>query len=535
MSKKRPNFLFIIADQQRADHMSCAGNPVLKTPHIDSLAARGRRFDKFYVNSGICQTNRATMMTGQTVPQHGVRVNGIPISLDAVCYPHLLQAAGYKTGLYGKAHFQNFTTEAPNWPTPEHGLDLPPDELLDSMRTVRAGPEYERELGFQSSTDPVADEQQGPYYGFEKFRVCTWHGDDVQGHYTHWLNERFPDAGNNRSSTNPDPDPRYNAPQARKPRMPAEFYPTSYVADMTLDFLDDYAAGDEDQPFFIQCSFPDPHHPFTPPGKYWDMYDPADIELSKSFYHQPHDQTPLLARFHEQLASGKANRDWVLPYAVHEDEAKQITALTYGMIGLIDDSIGRILAKLEQHGLDEDTVIIFTSDHGDWMGDHGLMQKALLHYQGLIRVPFIWADPADPKQGTVSSELGCSQDIPNSVLARAGLAPCAGMQGEDITKILFQDEPSLRDGIVIDQSTSIPLPGDRQPTKVKTFVDHDWRMTHYSEKDWGELYNLKDDPDEIVNLWNSPDHRTVQLELTERMFKAMVNSELLSPRQVTVG
>ena len=115
MTAQRPNFLFIITDQQRADHLSCAGNPVLKTPHLDSLAHRGRRFENFFVNSGICQTNRATIMTGQTITQHGVRVNGIPIALDSVCFPHLLQAGGYETALFGKAHFQNMTTNLPNF------------------------------------------------------------------------------------------------------------------------------------------------------------------------------------------------------------------------------------------------------------------------------------------------------------------------------------------------------------------------------------------------------------------------------------
>ena len=98
-----------MTDQQRADHLSCAGNNLLKTPNIDSLAKRGKRFDKFYVNSGICQTNRATIMTGQSVTQHGVRVNGIPISLDSVCFTHLLEAAGNDTALFGKAHFDGFT------------------------------------------------------------------------------------------------------------------------------------------------------------------------------------------------------------------------------------------------------------------------------------------------------------------------------------------------------------------------------------------------------------------------------------------
>ena len=535
MKKKRPNFLFIMTDQQRADHLSCAGNSLLETPHIDSIAQRGRRFERFYVNSGICQTNRATIMTGQSITQHGVRVNGIPISLDAVCFPHLLQAAGYETALFGKSHFQNFTTETPKEPTANPDLDLPPEHLRDSIKTLRSGPEYERELRFTESKDPTEDEKEGLHYGFKNFRVTTWHGDEVKGHYTHWLNERFPDAEKNLSSVNPEPDSRYNAPQARKPRMPAELYPTNYITEMTLDYLDNYAGGERDDPFFIQCSFNDPHHPFTPPGKYWDLYNPEDITLPKSFYHNAHDQTPILKRFHEQLASGEADREWVRPYAVYEDEAKQITALTYGMIAFIDDSVGRILGRLKDLDLDEETVIIFTSDHGDWMGDHGIMQKALLHYQGIIRVPFIWADPKDKSPGTVSTELACSQDIPNSILARAGLASCAGMQGKDLTKMLFGGEFTPHDGILIQQQTTIPLPGDTQHMRVKTFVDKEWRISYYSGKDWGELYNIKEDPDEIYNLWASSEHKTIRLELMTRMFESMVEGESMSPLQINVG
>lgn len=535
MRAERPNFLFIMTDQQRADHLGCAGNQVLKTPHMDALAEQGRRFENFYVNSGICQTNRATIMTGQTITQHGVRVNGIPISLDSICFTHLLKAGGYETALFGKAHFQNMTTERPGFRKTVDGLDPPPERLRDALVRIRSGPEYDRELGFEQSTDPKADELEGDYYGFEKFRVCTWHGDDVQGHYTQWLKERFPEEARNRSGVNPEPDPRYNAPQARKARMPAELYPTNYVAEMTIEYLEGYASGNQNKPFFIQCSFPDPHHPFTPPGHYWDMYDPADIELPPSFYHQPHDQTPVLERMHQELADGTANRDWVIPYAVTEDEGRQITALTYGMITNIDDRVGRILAKLREHNLDKKTIVILTSDHGDWMGDHGLMQKALLHYQGLIKVPFIWMDPADETPGQIEPDIACSQDIPNSILARAGLAPSAGMLGEDLTKIIFEDQISKRDGIVIEQETSKPLPGRDLPMRVKTFVDHAWRISYYPGENWGELYNLENDPDEIVNLWASTDHKIIRLELMERMLKNMVHYESRTPLQVTVG
>ncbi|MYJ70224.1 MAG: sulfatase-like hydrolase/transferase, partial [Rhodospirillaceae bacterium] len=124
---ERPNFLFFMTDQQRADYLSCAGNPLLRTPHIDSIAARGTRFDRFYVASPICMPNRATILTGRMPSLHGVRMNGIPLGLDATCFTHLLKRAGYRTALMGKAHLQNFTGQekafATEWP---EGLKAPP-------------------------------------------------------------------------------------------------------------------------------------------------------------------------------------------------------------------------------------------------------------------------------------------------------------------------------------------------------------------------------------------------------------------------
>ena len=163
------------------------------------------------------------------------------------------------------------------------------------------------------------------------------------------------------------------------------------------------------------------------------------------------------------------------------------------------------------------------------------MQKALLHYQGLIRVPFIWMDPADECPGQVETGIGCSQDIPNSILARAGLAPSAGMLGEDLNKIMSGGETSRRDGVVVEQATSLPLPGRDLPMRVKTFVDLDWRLSYYAGETWGELYDLRQDPGEIVNLWTSPEHQTIRLELMERMLKNIVHYESRTPLQVTAG
>src|SRR5262249_35006643 len=156
-----------------------------------------------------------------------------------------------------------------------------------------------------------------------------------------------------------------------------ELYPSSYIAERTLAYLDDYCRSGDQRPFFLQCSFPDPHHPFTPPGRYWDMYDPAAMPLPPSF---GCGDTPMLRHLRSEFARGTAARDSQLPFALDEREVREILALTYGMITLIDDCIGQITAKLRELSLDRDTVIVFMSDHGDYMGDHGIMLKGPLHY-----------------------------------------------------------------------------------------------------------------------------------------------------------
>ena len=260
------------------------------------------------------------------------------------------------------------------------------------------------------------------------------------------------------------------------------------------------------------------------------MYDPADVTLPDSFYHRPHDQTPALAAMHREFENGTADRRWVLPYAVSELEAKQIVAVTYGMIALIDDCIGRVLATLAEFGLAEDTVVIFTSDHGDWMGDHGIVQKGPLHYQSLIRVPFLWADPAAKNRPASTDALCSSLDIAQSVLARAGLAPFNGMQGQDISAVLASGD-SRHDCLVIEQQTSRPYMGLTGSVRVRTFQDRRWRMTLWEGQDFGELYDLDNDPGEIVNLWKAPEHRTVRMDLMERMTWKLFELQDRSPLQ----
>lgn len=519
---QRPNFLFIITDQHRADHLGCYGNDVLRTPHIDSLAARGTRFDRFYVANPVCMPNRASLMTGRMPSVNGVRHNGLPLPLDQVTFVELLAAAGYHTGLVGKAHLQNFTSYDPviGFET-SPGRTPPPEALREADRRRLDGPEYDIEKEKQWA-DPSHDVPL-PFYGFREARICTNHGDLVGADYRRWLEGKQPGASSLIGPEAAMPDQRRAAPQAWRTAVPEELYPTTYVKELTCDFLERRAAGGGDAPFFLQASFPDPHHPFTPPGKYWDMYDPDRIPLPSSF--DRGDSAPLVW-MRDQLAQGTVDRSGpTAAFAVTAAEARTIIALTYGMIAMVDDAVGEILATLDRLGLSEDTVVIFTADHGDFMGDHGIMLKYMLHYQGIIRVPCIIADPAADRAGTVRSDLASSIDLAPSILGRAGLQPYNGMQGRD----LLDAAAPAPDGLIVEEDSAFRLYGNDTPDRVRTLVTDRWRLSYHQAGDWWELYDLTQDPDEIVNLWDSPQRPAVADELVRQMLSRLVALNDTSP------
>ena len=175
----RPNFLLFITDQQRADFLGCYGHPVLRTPHIDSIAARGTAFDRFYVASPVCQPNRASLMTGRMPSVHDVRSNGISLSMQAVTFVDLLRDAGYRTALIGKSHLQNFTPHAPiiKRPPPREGFHEPSPALRQSLRDHLDDPKYEQETP-EYWTKPGAHVQT-PFYGFEHVTLVRAHGDEA--------------------------------------------------------------------------------------------------------------------------------------------------------------------------------------------------------------------------------------------------------------------------------------------------------------------------------------------------------------------
>ena len=512
----RPNFLVIMTDQQRADHLGCYGNGVLRTPHIDSIASRGIRFEHFYVACPICMPNRIVFMTGRMPSVNGSRHNGIPLDRNAVTFVDHLRHAGYRTALVGKCHLQNMT----NKPVPAPPASLP-EELRDASRERRLGAEYEAELMHLWRTDPERSVQT-PYYGFDAVRFADGHGDQVHGHYTKWLRDRHPDPDSLRGWQNALPAAGLRAPQAWRTAMPEQLYPTSFVADETIRYLADYAAGERAQPFFLHCSFPDPHHPFTPPGRYFDLYDADRIPLPASFHAVGEAEPPFLTELRQLAAAGRSNTSGPVPFATDDEVAvRQMIALTYGMIAMIDDAVGRVLSELARLKLDENTVVVFTSDHGDFMGDHGLMLKHGLHYEGVLHVPFLWADPQEPR-ASVSPVLGGTIDIGTTVLARAGLIPGNGNQGFDVVACARAGRQPDRFGLMVEEDELGVHLGSEHGLRTRTFLTPRWRLTLWDGVAQGELFDRETDPEELRNLWSSPAHQAKKAELIEMMLREKI-------------
>jgi len=503
-----PNILFIVADQLRADYLSCAGHPVVKTPNIDRIAAKGMMFNRFYVANPVCMPNRASILTGRHSSVSGVRHNGIPLPLETNTFVDILREGGYDTALIGKSHLQCTLNGEPELGSNPAG-DGP---LANARRRPEGNYDQEKAASWGQKGRAAMDL---PYYGFAHVDLLTGHGDSAGG--AHLLDQRaaLGDPEKLRGPANQLPHD-YTCPQAIRTAIPEEQHSTFWVRDRAIDYLS--SAERQDRPFFGFVSFPDPHHPFTPPGKYWDMYDPDVMVLPESFSNRSDNPPPHLKWLRENGELGKAAFGAAL---VTERQAREAMALTCGMIAMIDDAVGDVLDQLEASGLADNTIVIFTSDHGDFLGDHGMILKGPMHYQSTVRVPFIWADPDSTRQ-TETDRLSSAIDIGPTILQRAGLPSFCGMQGQD----LFDATP--RNSVLIEDDGNRVSLGFETAPRLRTLLTVRYRISIYRGQSWGELYDLAEDPCEITNLWDDPamaeTKASLQFELIQQMAHACDSS-----------
>jgi arylsulfatase A-like enzyme len=519
----RPNVLLILADQLRADHLGCYGNAAVHTPAIDSIAAAGTRFERFHTASPLCMPNRATLFTGLLPSVHGVRRNGIPISYAERTLAEELASSGYNTALIGKAHFQPYGMFADAQHTPrKEARSLP--GWPDAYRLE------EIDVWNHTAGRPIT----GPYYGFQHTELTLYHGDQVGGDYAAWLRAKDPDAHRLCGPANAWPDARYTVRDAWRTRLPEELHSSAYIAERTCAWLTAQASApaDDQKPFFLVCSFPDPHHPFTPPGKYWDMYNVDDMPLPASFHGaNPH---PALQYVRKVGASGAPLASNHHPFAPTEREAREAIALTYGMVSHMDAAIARVLESLRENGLADNTTVVFTSDHGDLMGDHGVFLKGPMHFHGLTHVPFIWSDPSNPAPLAEVQQVCSSLDVARSILAHTGCERYNGLQGESVLPLLAGEAASDR-GVLVESDSAKLLFGRPAPFRLRSLVLSKWRLTYSTDAALCELYDLESDVLEQRNLWNEPAHRAMREALLERLLNTVVAHADTSPVPLSSG
>jgi arylsulfatase A-like enzyme len=517
--KKRPNFLFFITDQQRADYLGCSGHPVLKTPNIDRISRQGTTFSRCYVSNPVCMPNRAALMTGRMSSVNGVHQNGNDLPLHMTTFTQILQAGGYDTALLGKSHFQTMTTVPP----PIGGNPAGKGRLANAVY-IGDDSMYHSELTSEWLTkgDNAVGES---YYGFDVARVVSNHGDRTGAAHETWLRKQVANPDSLRGPENQLPH-NYTCPQAIRTAMPEELYSTAYIKGLTKEYLADPAR--HESPFFAFVSFPDPHHPFTPPGKYWDLYRPEDMHIPHNFGSHSN-PPPHLSWVREQPpATGNAFRTSAT--SLNERHLREAMALTCGMIGMIDDAIGEIVVTLKEAGLADDTILVFTSDHGDLLGDHGLILKGGLHFQGLIRVPLLWYDPSQQQPASVST-LCSTIDLAPTIMSRAGLQAYAGVQGLDLSPLIADEKSTLRrEQLLIEEDMYRPdILGFEGRVRIRSLVTGRFRLTVFEGVDWGELYDLDEDPFETRNLWDDVAAAEKKQELLWQLSQTMLGYMDRSP------
>jgi arylsulfatase A-like enzyme len=476
----------------RADTLGIAGNRMGATPRLDALAREGSWSPRMYCVQPLCMPSRATMITGMSPRGHRVWANGVNLDPALPTIGDILAGRGHATALIGKAHFCTY------WQ--QEGVDR--DQSLETPDAWAGG--------------AVAPDWNGPYYGFEHVELTLLHNYVAQGHI-----RRDPIAG----ISDPDPSVIEHAVEPPlwsggwKSALPVAQHPTTWIADRAIAFMREKRG----QPFFLWASIPDPHHPFAPSKPYSELFDPDRMELPPTFDDDlegkpDHVRDYAAGRFATGLEGAGAG--WEDLPGIPEAAWRQTLAFYYGMCRQIDDSVGRMLDALEDLGIANETAVIFTSDHGEMLGDHGLLYKGPFAYEGLQRVPFIARLPGAPA-GITLEGLGSQIDLAPTFLDLAGIAAPPQMVGAPRTDW-------LRGGPGRDHAL-IEFEGRYSGLRSRTLVTSDWKLTRYEGGSCSELYALSEDPLERENLYHDSAYASTRAGLTDRLAGAMLEAESRYP------
>lgn len=507
----RPNVLIFCTDEQRADHLGCMGHPVLRTPNIDRIAAQGTLFRNCYSSCPVCMPARATMLTGLTNRASGVRTQGVSLPDDVPTLPGTLAKAGFRTHCVGKLHHR-----------PWGGRTIEPNEDTSQNPERRIYWDWPGRWEGEHYTEFPEN-----YYGYQTLDTVGGHVNYVYGDYVTWLETNHPGAYAGYDSSNADPHALSIDP---------ELHYNKWIADRSIAFMEDHlqskGPSQPDQPFYLWCSFPDPHEPFGAVKPWSDYYAHAPIDLPEhSVKLSDYNQSTTLQAL--DLGTEPYDPQWT----------RKCMRQTYGMVSHVDEQVGRVLEYLDQAGVADNTIVVFISDHGDQLGEHGLFYKGFYPYDGHARVPFVVKAP-DSVQGKVVEDVVSMLDMVPTVLDLAGVeqprdvnherwaehgVPLATtLPGEVLTPVVCGDEQPSRKNALIEL--------DVDNTKVydllqyRSLVTNDYKLVYYAPTKETMLFDRRHDPDELRNLANDPACQGIVLDLFRQMVHELARTEARLPR-----
>lgn len=494
MQARVKNILFIMCDQLRADHLSCFGHPHLRTPHLDALARRGVIFDRAYVNSPVCGPSRMSYYTGRYVHAHGASWNFVPLKAGEMTIGDHLRPLGVRSVLVGKTHMRaDFSGMS--------RLGIDPGSQI-GVRIAQCGFDpYERDDGIH----PFSGHDPDPAYN-DYLRSQGYAGDNP---WEQWANSVEDEDGTLRSGW-------FLKYSNRAARIADEHAETPYITRRAMDFMREAGT----QPWCLHLSYIKPHWPYVVPEPYAGMYGPEHalpVVRDEQERHAPH---PVYAAMMEHRVSRTFSRDGV---------RDTVMSGYMGLIKQIDDQLGLLFAFMQARGLMDNTMIVFTSDHGDYLGDHWMGEKDLFH-EPVVRCPLIIYDPdprADATRGTRCDALVEAVDLAPTFLDVYD-APAVPhiMDGRSLRPWLFGDPPAQwRQAVVCEydfafQDSRISL--DSRPIDSWMRMIFDGRYKYVLFENYRPmLFDLLADPQEFHDQGASPapEHQAARARLHEALFR----------------